>query len=267
MNQHYRRFSLEYFLDSQRAAGIESVELWCGAPHFWIDSSGFEDCRTIAGKAAERGLSFVSITVPSFAGPYQYAAPRGFQAERSFRYFSNGIRVAAELGCHIMTVNSGWGGFSEPPGEAWKRSAEMLHRLCDVAGPEGVTLALESLRSDESDLVNDLASARRMIGEVAQPSLKAMIDTIASGAARESLGDWFDAFGRDLVHMHFLDGDPYVHGIWGDGNYPLEAMLQTLNDREYSGFLVQEIADDHYFEDPARADIENMRVLERYIVD
>ena len=267
MNQHYRRFSLDYFLDAQEKAGVRSLELWCGAPHFWIDASGFEDCRAVSRKAADRGLEIVSVTVPSFAGPYQYAAPAGFQAERSFRYFSNGVRAAAELGCRVMTVNSGWGGLGERPGAAWTRSAEMLRRLCETARVEGVTLALESLRADESDLVNDLESTKRMIREVGHPSLKAMVDTIAMGAGGESLEGWFDAFGADLVHMHFLDGDPYVHNIWGDGDYPLESMLATLGERGYSGYLVQEVADERYFDDPARADIENMRVLERYIVD
>ena len=56
-----------------------------------------------------------------------------------------------------------------------------------------------------------------MVEEVAHPALKAMVDTIATGAAGETLEQWFQAFGTDLIHMHFLDGDPYVHNIWGDG--------------------------------------------------
>ena len=92
-----------------------------------------------------------------------------------------------------------------------------------------------------------------------------MVDTIAMGAAGETLEDWFKAFGDAIVHMHFLDGDPYVHAIWGDGNYPLEAMLQVLNDKGYWGYLVQEVADSRYFGDPAKADLENMKVLARFI--
>ena len=28
MNQHYRRFSLDYFLDCQQRLGIRQIELW-----------------------------------------------------------------------------------------------------------------------------------------------------------------------------------------------------------------------------------------------
>ena len=85
-----------------------------------------------------------------------------------------------------------------------------------------------------------------------------------SGRKWEVAKDWFDAFGSDLVHMHFLDGDPYVHNIWGDGNYPLEQMLRCLKANDYTGYLVQEIADERYFSDPVSADLWNYRVLSRF---
>jgi len=267
MNQHYRKYSLDYFLECQHRIGFESVELWCGSPHFWIDPQGYDDCSAIRKKAAARGISIVSVTVPSFLWQYQCAAESGLRAEQSFRYFSNGIHAASELQCKIMTVNSGWGIQTEPKQEAWKRAKDFLARLCDVAQHEGVILALEALRNDESNIVNDITSTKRMFDEIGHPSLKVMVDTIAMGAAGESLNDWFDVFGRDLAHSHFLDGDPHVHNIWGDGNYPLEDMLQTMNDRGYEGLLVQEVADERYFDDPALADERNMAVLERFIED
>lgn len=264
MNQHYRRFSFDYFLESQARAGYKNIELWCGAPHYHIDPESFESCKTMKKRVLDRGLKIVSVTIPSFQRPYQCAAQPGSPFKQSFKYFANGIRATAELGCSLMTLNSGWGLHTEYPGEAWKRSAEMISSLCRVAEGEGVTLVLESLRNDESNIVFDLASAKKMFDAIDNSCLKMMVDTIAMGAAGETLDDWFDTFGPDLRHMHFLDGNPYVHAIWGDGSYPLEAMLGVLCKRGYKGYLVQEIADDKYFSDPANADIRSMRVLERF---
>ena len=106
-----------------------------------------------------------------------------------------------------------------------------------------------------------------MVSEVCHPALKVMVDTIAMGAAGETLEQWFQAFGPDLIHMHFLDGAPYVHQIWGDGSYPLEEMLHCLRDHGYHGYLVQEIADERYFDNPAAADEQNYRVLSRFLTD
>ena len=265
MNQHYRRFSLDYFLDCQERVGFQNIELWCGASHFWIDADGYEDCKPLMRKLKERGLHVVSVTTPSCAYQYQYASQTKEILEESYRYFSNGIKVAAELGADRVVVNSGWGYTHEEETEMWKRSAEHLHRLAEQASRYGLYCVMESMRDDETNIVNSLQSAKKMYDAVNHPNLKMMIDNIASGAAGETLDDWFDVFGRELIHMHFLDGDPYLHNVWGDGNTSLEAQISSMNKHGFTGYLVQEIADEKYFSDPFRADIKNMRVLERFI--
>ena len=267
MNQHYKRFSFDYFLTCQQWVGIQQIELWCGASHFWLDHRGYDNIADTKKKLKDRGMQVVSVTAPSMAYQYQYASqePEGY--ENSFHYFQNGIRVAAEFGADRVVVNSGWGYRNEDYEEMWKRSREQLTRLAECARQEGITLVMESLRDDESNLVNSLETAKRMFHEVHHPNLKMMVDTIATGAAGESLSLWLETFGDDLIHMHFLDGDPYVHNAWGDGNTPLESQLKELNDWGFQGFLVQEIADERYLSDPFSADMKNMRVLERYIED
>lgn len=264
MNQHYQRFSLDYFLDVQQRLGLESIELWCGAQHFWLDDQTYGDVAALSRKLAARGLRAVSLTCPSFRYGYQYAPFSDAVYDRCLGYFQKGLEVAADLGCTVMTVNSGWGLLDRDPEESWRSSRALLTQLADRAEALGLVLAMETLRPDESNLVNSLSSARRMAAQVDRPALKLMVDTIAMGAAGECLEDWFSAFGQDLVHMHFLDGDPYAHYIWGDGNYPLEQMLLCLRQNGYTGYLVQEVADEGYFDDPAGADAKNIAVLSRF---
>ena len=265
MNQHYRRFSLDYFLDCQEKVGFQNIELWCGGAHFWIDSKGFEDPKPLQKKLRDRGLSVVSVTTPSMAYQYQYGSQEKELLEESFKYFSNGIRLASALGADRIVCNSGWGYYNENPDDMWKRVRDHLYRMAEFAKDYGIVCVMESLRDDETNIVNSLATAKKMYDDVSHPNLKMMVDSIATGAAGETLDDWFDVFGKDLIHMHFLDGDPYLHNVWGDGNTPLEAQLETMNRRGFTGYLVQEIADEKYFDNPFDADIRNMRVLERFI--
>ncbi len=267
MNQHYRRFSLDYFLDCQQRLGVEQIELWCGAAHFWLDHEGYDDVNVLRRKLWDHGIQAVSVVGPSMAYQYQYASQEPGHLEYSFRYFANAIHLAAELGAGRVVVNSGWGYRNEDETAMWERCRGHLFRLCQVAQREGVLLVMESLRDDESNLVYDLERAKRMYREVDHPSLKMMVDNIATGAAGERLEDWFHAFGGDLIHMHFLDGDPWLHNIWGDGNTALARQIQTMNDHNFTGYLVQEVADEHYFSDPYAADVKNFRVLERFIED
>ena len=265
MNQHYRRFSLDYFLDCQEKVGFRNIELWCGASHFYIDAQGYEDPSSLKRKLKDRDLQIVSVTTPSIAYQYQYASQEKEILQKSFCYFRNGIQLASELEADRVVVNSGWGYLNEPSSDSWKRARDHLYMLCEYASECGIICMMESLRSDESNIVNNLQSARKMYDEVGHPSLKMMVDTIATGSAGETLEMWFETFGKELVHMHFLDGDPYVHNIWGDGNTPLEAQLNVMNRYGYTGYLVQEVADEKYFDDPFSADVQNMRVLERFI--
>ena len=167
-----------------------------------------------------------------------------------------------------VSVNSGWGDFDEDREEAWKRSREHLSILAAYAGEHGLVLTMESLRPEESNLVTTVADAKRMIDEVASPYLQPMIDTTAMGVAGETLEDWFDAFGDDAIHeMHFIDGDPYGHLVWGDGKHNMDAFVSTLNAHGFDGMLGQEITDGRYYDDPAAADAQNMAAFEKYLID
>ena len=164
-----------------------------------------------------------------------------------------------------MEVNSGWGYWNEDREEAWKRSREMLSRLAEFGREHGITLVMESIRPEESQLVITVKDAKRMLDEVGHPNLKVMVDTCAMGVAGETLEDWFQTFGEDVRHMHFIDGEPYGHLIWGDGKHHLGQFIETLNKYHYEGFLGQEITDSRYYEDPAKHDLRNMRNFERYM--
>lgn len=267
MNQHYQNYSLDYFLDAQQRIGYQSVELWCGAQHFWLDDQCFTDVEVLHKKLVAHELNVVSLTCPSFSFQYQYCPYTPEVYRYCLNYFCKGLAVAEDLGCHIMTVNSGWGCMDRMDEDAWKASRELLQALAQEAEKHNIILAMESLRDDETNLAYNLTRTKRMIDEIHHPAMKVMVDTIATGAAGESLEDWFAAFGKDLVHTHFLDGNPYVHNIWGDGNYPLEEILRTLQRNNYTGYLVQEVADERYFQDPAEADRRNYLVLSRYFCD
>jgi len=270
MNQHYKKYSFDYFLDAQQRVGFQNIELWLGAPHFWLDSISYDDCKVIKKKVAEHGLQIVSVTSPSMAYQYQYASQEKYQFEQSFKYFLNGIKATAELGAKIMTINSGWGYWNDEFDIVFERSKDMIGRLCNVAVSEGIVLAMESLTSAESNIVDNITNAKRMFDEINHPALKIMVDTIATGFAKETTSRWFEVFGKDLIHIHFVDGDysTYAHYIWGDGQYPLEKELQCLNDNHYRGYLVQEIADvDKYYDNPILADMENMKMFFRFVED
>ena len=61
MNQHYRRFSLDYYLECQEKLGVENIEFWLGASHFYVDSKGYEAIQPVRK----------NVTGSSYKGWYQ----------------------------------------------------------------------------------------------------------------------------------------------------------------------------------------------------
>lgn len=266
MNIHYLYYSLPYFLDAQQKLGVKTIELWAGAPHFFLDSMSYSDCAKVRHEVESRGMQVKILTPENCTYQYQFAAQEPELYEKSFAYFANALKAGEELGVETMAINSGWGYWNEDREEAWKRSREMLSRLADEAAKHNINLAMESLRPQESQLVVTLADAKRMHDEVNHPNLKVMIDTTAMGVAGETIDEWFDTFGDEIIHMHFIDGNPYGHLIWGDGNHPLGEWIDTVVRRGYKGYFGQEITDFDYFEDPASHDKRNMEAYKPYLI-
>lgn len=255
MNIHYLFFSLEEFLDYQQKIGVTAIELWGGAPHFYMDPNSYSNPTTIRKKVEERGQKIIAFTPESITYPYNIAAPESMQWEKSKGYFSNAIKVTAELGAEIMTLNSGYGLEQEPVSEAWKRSKEMLSFLAEESEKNGVTLALEALRPEESKIVTKLADVELMLLEVGSLRLQGMVDFTAMSVANETLTDWFETLGSKIIHTHFIDAKKTGgHLAWGDGELNLMESIATLNNYGYKGYLGQEITEFDYFTKPYEAD-------------
>lgn len=265
MNIHYLFYSLDYFLDCQKALGFETIELWAGAPHFYLDTMGYQDCKEVKNKIKNRGLSVNVITPENCTYQYQVAAQTPLLFEKSYQYFENGLRVAAELECKMMQINSGWGYWNEDREEAWKRSREMICRLCEKAGELGIHLVMETLRPQESNLVVSIEDMKRMYHEVHSENLKILVDTTAMSVQGETLDQWFEEFGNNIWHTHFIDSNPYGHLYWGHGNRNLQEYLEALNRHNYKGGLGQELTEFDYFDNPREVDRKNMEAFSAFV--
>lgn len=265
MGIHYMYYPLEGMLQAQKRAGYNAIELWCAAPHVLLTPEGVADRAQTVHTIKESGMKLVCVTPENCMYPWQFAARGDSLITQSRAYFLHGLELASELESPYMAVNSGWGLVGEDASEAMKRSLAMIDWLCDMAKPLGVTLVMESLRSDESNLVNSLASTKRFLDTLNRDNLKPMIDTCAMSVAGESIEDWFEVFGSDIAHMHFVDGTPYGHLAWGDGDRDLNAYLAAIEKYGYTGALTQEITDGRYYETPEAADRKSIAVLSKYM--
>ena len=69
----------------------------------------------------------------------------------------------------------------------------------------------------------------------------------------DRLEAFFERLGKRVQHIHFADGNPSGHYVWGDGNLPMIEYLRVLENYDYEGYLTLEINDSIYWDDPHRS--------------
>jgi protein FrlC len=249
-NFSYYRFSFERFLDDMVSLDLQTVEIWGVAPHLHVDHVTSADLRRIKGQLRERGLKLACFTPEQILYPINIASAEDWMRDRSIAFFRRSAEIASELECPHLFLTSGAGYQDHQREPAWRRSAEALRGIADHAASLGVTGVLEALQPRESNLVLSVADLIRMRADAGTPNLKIALDTVAMAVAGESVTDYTAAFGDDIRHVHFIDGNPAGHMAWGDGNLPMETYLNDLAAAGYGGCLSFEFSASRYALDP-----------------
>lgn len=263
MNCHYRFYELEDFFQSVHKLGIHYVELWSGPMHYYVDARRHDSPEQLKKLCDRYQITIIGIcpeqTNPK---PNNIAVKQKHRQEEVLNYYRQMIDIACVLGCRQVLVTSGWCYYSEAVEEAWNRSVVMMKRITDYAKQRNVILALEALQPEESRLVNTIQDIRRYRNEVGSSCLKVCIDFGAMARMGHTPREYFEAFGSDIVHIHFVDGNPTGHLAWGDGSRDLKTDLAVLEEYGYQGYLSLETATQRYYEKPWSAEMKTLKSFE-----
>ena len=119
-----------------------------------------------------------------------------------------------------------------PPGssheEALERARDCLARVAVTAADCALVYCIEPLSTHETDLINTVADAARLVDEIGSPGLKTMIDCSAAGQTEsqsvdELMSQWIPT-GR-IAHVQV--NDPNRRGP-GQGDMRFAPILETL---------------------------------------
>lgn len=237
VNINYRMYPFRDFLDAQRELGMKSIELWAGAPHYLFDYEWRQDCAALREEIESRDLRVVAFTPESALYQFPVAAYNEEVRRLAVPFYANALRSAKELGAKVMPLDCAGGLKTEDPEAVFARAVDTLKKLAPVAEEQGVLIAVETMPAADSVIVNTLPQLQRLLAEVDHPFVKAALDVCAVRCARETLDQWFEALGKDIVHIHFTDGRPGGRLAWGQGLHPLDGYLETLEKYGYEGYL------------------------------
>ncbi|WP_440896578.1 sugar phosphate isomerase/epimerase family protein [Amphibacillus sp. Q70] len=251
MNIHYRYYDLEYFFKSCSQNKIENVEIWLCPQHFYINAFFSEKSEKIK-KLMEKYKISVKCLCPEQNNPKpnNIAAREENLIQYTYQYFKKVIDLANAINSDLVLITPGWNYYDEDPSKARKRSISMIKKLSDYAQERNITLVLESIWNKSSLVGDTIEKIQQIKGGVNRPNLKLALDLGAINSAQESIEEWFQVFGADIAHCHFVDGNPTGHLPWGEGELSMENTLKAFSNHNYSGGFSMEYLYQESFKNP-----------------
>jgi sugar phosphate isomerase/epimerase len=154
-------------------------------------------------------------------------------------YLDSTLGRCKQLGARVAV----WGSASSrdiPPGgsrdETWKQIKTFLARAGDIARGKQITIGIEPLRHQESNIINTGAEALKLLEEVNHPNVKMIIDYYHLRVEQED-PEIVRRAREHIVHLHFANpnGRKWPHDPGEDAEYG--RFFAILKDTGYSGGL------------------------------
>jgi sugar phosphate isomerase/epimerase len=224
-------------LEGWAKAGIKNVEL----TNTLLD----EFLKSDSLPAAKRVLTDLGLTpVSSACGVFGLWEPNPKRAAQ-VDAFKKRCEQFASLGLtKIYSPTPTTEKFTE---EDYKRGVANMRENGDIAKQFGLVVMAEAVRT--STFIGTLPTMLKMMREAAHPNVAPLLDFYHFWSGLNKLEDLDLIRQGEIGHVHFQDVpdmprellDNTTRIIPGDGVAPLNRMLRTLSDKDYSGSLSVEL--------------------------
>jgi D-psicose/D-tagatose/L-ribulose 3-epimerase len=186
-----------------------------------VVSYGFDYIEPGAASVAEMTESnFQSFKTKLMASPIRCECYNSFIRRKDLRvvgddvnwdalnvYLDHTLARCRELGGSIVVWGSA-GSRNVEPGysrdKAWNQIKDFLGRAGEIARRYQMTIAIEPLRHQESNIINTGAEALRLVREVNHPNIKMIIDYYHLRVENENPDIVWTAR-KEIVHFHFAN--------------------------------------------------------------
>jgi sugar phosphate isomerase/epimerase len=158
-------------------------------------------------------------------------ASRKVDIKRLERYMKTALQRAEQVGMHILVFGSGGAraylaGYSKEDAE--RQIGEHLARWSEWAGEYGVEIVLEPLRYEETNTLNTVTEAGKLVASIKQTGARLLADAYHMAYNREAPED-IVPWASLLAHVHVAEKrERAAPGRYGEDFRPLFSVLHAV---------------------------------------
>lgn len=212
-----------------KAAGFDYVE---------VGTSEIAGLSEADFNAAVRDVRVVGLPIPAanlfLPATLKVTGPE-IDRDQQRTYVTRALDRLAHLGVRIVVFGSGGArrvpdGFS--PDEAFRQLVDFGRTVAPLARARGITVTVEPLRHEETNIVNTAAEGLRLVEAVGDPAFQLMVDFYHLASEREDPGIIVGARNH-LRHLHMANPNGRVFPL-SPGEFDYEPFFSKLRDIEYA---------------------------------
>ncbi len=214
-------------IDAVKAAGFDYMEVRTSEVAALSDA----DYEKVAAKFKQVRLPVLSANL-FIPADIKVTGPN-VDKERQMEYVRRALDRVSRLGVRLVVFGSGGArqvpeGFSKQ--EAFQQLVDFGKRIAPEARARNITIAIEPLRKQESNIINNSTEALAWVNAVNDPNIQLMIDFFYFQVEKEDPSDIFKVQDH-LRHLHMANPDGRVMPLkWEEYNYaPFFAVLRQIH--------------------------------------
>jgi D-psicose/D-tagatose/L-ribulose 3-epimerase len=217
-------------IEAAKAAGFDYLELRVTEIAPLADA----DYATLTARLKQNGLP-VPVANYFLPGSLKVTGP-AVDKVRQIEYVRKGLDRVSRLGVGIVVFGSG-GARSVPPGfsqeEAFAQLVDFLRRVGPEARAVNITIAIEPLRRQESNIINTAAEGLALVKAVDDPNIQLMVDFYHLASEQENPEIVVTA--KDAIrHLHMANPQGRVFPLKWD-EYDYGPFFAKLRQTRYAG--------------------------------
>ena len=213
-------------IDAARTAGFDYLELGTSE----IAGLSDADFESAVAHVKQLGLP-VPVTNLFLPATLKVTGPE-VNPDEQIRYVRKAFTRLSRLGTGIVVFGSGGArrvpdGFSKD--EAFKQLVEFGRRIAVEAGSHNITIAVEPLRRQETNIINSAAEGIELVNSIDHPNFQLMIDFYHLASEREDPAIVLRVR-EHLRHLHMANPQGRVFPLaWDEYDYaPFFANLRKI---------------------------------------